>query len=162
MEKPITELYQKDEPSRLMKRANYWRAAAAFVAVLTLAVCVNFVCTLDRNSFSKKLFSAVIASTLGGWAVISLLHFGSGDMKNEARHAKAVLGSPRETIEGKLVLTNERVYIKKGVTMRKVLIELDGRPVKSLQLNERKLKLVESRETTKVVSSSGFVAAFEE
>ncbi|MCR5809218.1 MAG: hypothetical protein K6G56_06605 [Clostridiales bacterium] len=160
MDKQIIELYEKDEPCLLEKRARIWRAVALGVAFLTLTVCVLLVININRFHFNKELAAAIAVCTVGGWTVISLMHFPAGDSHNEARHAKAILEAERETVPGKLTVTDERIYIKKAVTMRKVLVE-NGEEKKSLWINERKLGAVKGLETKTVYAANGFVAAVE-
>lgn len=161
MERHVIELYSADDIPRLKKKERRYTAAAVIFGVLTLAVCVLF-CILSRTYDQKRmLLYTICSSTIGGWVVISLAHFAVAEVRRAIAHTKAVLEGERNAVDGKFTLTNERLLVKRGVSM--VRVDVAGAPrVASLQLYDKKKALFNAAKAVRAYSVHGFIAAYEE
>lgn len=161
MERNLIELYSTDDIPRLKKKERLYTAAAVAVGLLTLAVCVFF-CILSRTHDPKKmLLYSICASTIGGWIVISVVHFAIDEVRRAIAHTKAVLEGERTAVDGRFTLTNERLIVKRGVSMLRV--DVDGVPrLASLQLYDKKRALFSAEKAARVYSVHGFIVAYEE
>ena len=107
------------------------------------------------------LLYTICASTIGGWIVISVVHFAIDEVRRAIAHTKAVLEGERMAVDGRFTLTNERLIVKRGVSMLRV--DVSGVPrLDSLQLYDKKKALFNAEKATRVYSVHGFVTAYEE
>ena len=160
MERKLIELYSPDDIVRLRRRRRTVTAIAAAAALVTLAVCVFFCARTTAKNAGRMLLCAVIASTLGGWVVITLVRFFIDEYKRGEKHVKAILEGEREPVDGKFTLTNERLSVIRGVSMLRIRVE--GAPrVASLQLYDKKKKLFDGAKARRVYAVHGFAAAYE-
>ena len=160
MERPITELYRRDEPMALQRRARAWIVVAALVGVAALAACAGL-CALARPSNWRRLLLYTAAvSTLGGWIVITLSHFVIAELKHAQKHVEAVRDGAREPIDGRIVLTDERIRVKNGVAMRRARVE-GSEGSRSVQVYEKKAAKLRGVRTARVYATHGFVTAYE-
>ena len=160
MKQETVELYHAEELTALSKKQKLWRTAAIIIALITLALCITFCVLTEKNNTARMLISAIITSTVGGWIVITIVHFAMADIKAAEKHIKAVLEGEREAVDGHFTLTDERVRIIKGVSMQKVDVEGADR-IPSLQLYSGKVKAFPKELRGRVYAVHGFIAAYE-
>ena len=111
----VMELYGRQDLKRLETKYRNARIAAALIAALTLGLCVLFCCLTDTHNAGSMEKAAVAVSVLGGWTVIYLYHNVVSDRRTEIGHAQMLLEGERETIEGVLALSQERMRIRGSI-----------------------------------------------
>lgn len=160
MEKKVIELYGENEPSLLRKKRLAWITAAAAVMVLTVAVCIFFCVKTRPTTAGRMLVYTIAASTLGGWIAISILRFVIADISYAIKHTETMLKEERETIEGSFGLTDEKLLIKKGVSMQRVNVRTKSGD-RHLQIYSKKAKYLDCEKAVRAESVMGFIVAYE-
>ncbi len=161
MKSRITELYHPEELDELRRKIRRGTVITVLIGLLTLAVCVALCCFVTPKNATTLLLGTVVASTLGGWAVISVSYFGVEEHKNAYKHCEAMLSGERERIDGTYELTDERLRVKRGVAMRR--IRVDGVPrVGSVQVYDKKADRLKDVHHGALYTVYGFVTAYEE
>ncbi len=160
MENRIVELYDASDLAALKKQRRVWIGVAVAVGVLTLALCILF-CLLTRpQNEQTMLWSILITSAVGGWIVITLLHFRIDECKWALAHTEAMLSGEREPVEGSFAYTEEYTRIRKGISMRRVAVS--GAPkVPTLEVYEAKVRRFAPEKAVRVYSVYGFITAYE-
>lgn len=159
MEKTVIELYNERELDALGKKLLRLRVIAAAVGLIALGFCVYFCATANSANAKMHYIYTVIASVLGGWAVISLRCFAINDVKAALRHVKTMLEGESETLFGSFTPTGERLFVKNGVAIRPVRCESEGR-TQLLQLYDKKAELFDAG-ASRVRTVYGFITAYE-
>ena len=155
----IRELYSPEDISRLEKKIKRERLWIPGLAALTLAVCVALCCLTTTANAEKMELAAILTSTAGGWLVIYRRIYGLQEARNELLHARHLLDAPRETLTGRLTVTNERMRIKNSIRFRVLLLE-DGAKTRRLKVNETRVRALRSLDGKEVALSlaEGYVA----
>ena len=133
----INELYSPEEISRLEKKRKVWRAVFWCVALAALAVCaVLALLTRTANELQMRRL-AILVSIAAGWADLYIRRFVIADTGHEITHARMLLDSERETCEGVLTVTKERLRIRNSVAIRMVHLDDHG--------TVRRIKIIETK-----------------
>lgn len=159
MESRFEKLYSAEETASLKKKALGWTLAAVFTGAAALLICVIF-CVSAYITESRELFPAtVITSIAGGFAVITIVHFPLADVRAAIKHSEAMLEGEAETVEGRFTVTNERLFVRKGVGMVRVKVE-GNELVRSVQIWDRKKELFDGS-AIRVRTVYGFITEYE-
>ena len=159
MESKFEKLYSAEETAFLKRKALRWTLAAVITGAAALLLCILF-CVSAYKTESRELFPAtVITSIAGGFAVITIIHFPLADVRAAVKHSEAMLEGDAETVEGRFTLTNERLFVRKGVGM--VRVKVDGNDlVSSVQIWDKKKKLFDGS-ALRVKTVYGFITEYE-
>ena len=157
----MIELYQKNELDKLRYQLFIQIAVLAAVAVLTLASCIAICTRVSTYNSKELLYWCVGISIVGSWIALSIRIFGIDGTRSAIKHTAAMLEGERETVTGTFTLTDERVRVRNGVSLIRVLCDSPER-VGTLQLYERKRERFNAQNTAKVQTVYGFVVAYEE
>ena len=157
----MTWLYSSEETERRAASARAFRLAAWIVGGTALAVCMALCCLVTTGNAARVFRAVVAVSAVGGWAVILLLRLGYFPASAEARHAEGILNGPRETLEGRLTVSDRAFTIPKSVRVRAARIEQGERAVPA-QVDERLAGwLPENGAEVRLITVHGFIAAYE-
>lgn len=156
-----TDLFSGEYLARLRKKRRSSLVAAALIGGLALFCCV-LLCTLTRTGNADRMaLTAIAVSTVGGWAVLSLLMFPAADAKHELRHAEMLAAGPEETLCGAVRFEPGTMRIIGSIRFR--TLRLSGAE------GERRVKVCASRaallpegKELALTVVNGYVAAFEE
>lgn len=156
------ELYSYEELASLKKRKAAAVAVAAAIALVTLALAIVCCIKADRHAPKEMLIRAIVISTVGGWIVISLVHFLIDELTYAIKHSRAMLEGEKEEVGGRFKLTDERWLVKRGVAITEVKAEPDDpsprAPVR-LQIYDKKKKRFDEA-AVRVETCHGFITAF--
>ncbi len=109
------ELYSPDELGRLEKKAKRAGLAAAGIAAAALTACVLLCCLTSLDNAASMERATVAVSILGGWSVIYLYNTPVLNLRRELGHARMLLEGERETLEGVLELSKDRMRIRGSI-----------------------------------------------
>ena len=159
----IRELYSRQDLQRLKKTSKRAGLAAALIAAATLIACVLLCCltTLDNAAAMEK--GAVAVSVLGGWIVIYLYNNPVKELRYERGHAEMLLEGERETLEGVLTLSKQRMRIRGSIRFYPLTLT-DGdetRRSKVIASRAEALRAMEGKRLRLYVVN-GYAAAWEE
>lgn len=157
----MIELYQKNELEKLRCMLFFQIAILAAVAAITLTACIVICTKVSAYNSKELLYWCVGISTAGSWIALSIRIFGIDGTRSAIKHTAAMLEGERETVTGTFALTGERVRVRNGVSMIRVLCDSSER-VGTLQLYEKKRKRFNAQNTERVQTVYGFVVAYEE
>lgn len=160
MDNCVKELYSEGELRSVRKKLWLLRGIAVCITLVFIALCVISCVKADRHYPVPALIRTIIISVIGGWAVITLRILAISRTACVAAHIKAVLEAPREEIEGSFTLTNERIFIKNGVPMRKVRVS-GKNGGETVQIYDKKAKLFDARNSVKIRTAYGFITEYE-
>ncbi len=160
MERKIVELYSAAEIDSLRKKRRVWIVVTAVIGALTLGLCIWFCAKTRTQNAPQMLRNTLLTSLIGGWIVITLLHFCVEDCTCAIAHTEAILSGERETVAGTFAYKKEYTRVKRGVTMRSVAVSGAGRTA-LLQVYDAKEKRFDPARTHLVYSVHGFVVAYE-
>ena len=107
--------------------------------------------------------AAVLSSILGGWIVIYLYNNPVKDLRYELGHAQMLLDGERETLEGVLALSRQRMRIRGSIRFYPLILT-DGdetRRSKVIASRADALRAMEGKRLRLYVVN-GYVAAWEE
>ncbi len=157
------ELYQPSELERLETRSKRAGRAAAILAAATLAVCVLLCCLTDLDNAARMERATVIVSVLGGWTVIYLYNNTVQDLRHECGHAKMLLEGERETIEGVLEVSKERMRIRGSIRFYALTLTDGAEKHRSKVIASRApaLRAAEGKRL-RLYTVNGYAAAWEE
>lgn len=146
----MTDLYTMDEARRMKKRADFGRAAALALALISTAACA-VLCFFVNTQNAHALFAAVLmVFTLGGWAAIVINRLISRPARAEAAHMQGILAGEREEMEGEITLQKNVLQIPKSIQVQKVhlknesgtvLLNVDARLSSRLPGNGKRVRL---------------------
>lgn len=157
------ELYSRQDVKRLEKTSKRAGLAAALMAAATLGVCVLLCCLTDQDNAAAMEKAAVLSSILGGWIVIYLYNNPVKDLRYELGHAQMLLDGERETLEGVLALSRQRMRIRGSIRFYPLTLT-DGdetRRSKVIASRADALRAMEGKRLRLFVVN-GYVAAWEE
>lgn len=160
MEKTIIELYSESDLALLRRRCRLWIAAAVLIGAAALCCCV-FNCIKVRPSTANELLvKTICVSVIGGWAVISLVHFVILDIMYMIRHTEAMMSADREAVSGTFYVSPETLHIKKGIAIRNVTVG-ENDDVGSVMIASVKAERFSKMITNTVYCVHGFIVACE-
>lgn len=157
----MIELYQKNELEKLRCMLFFQIAILAAVAAITLTACIVICTKVSAYNSKELLYWCIGISTAGSWIALSIRIFGIDGTRSAIKHTAAMLEGERETVTGTFALTGERVRVRNGVSMIRVLCDSSER-VGTLQLYEKKRERFNAQNTERVQTVYGFVVAYEE
>jgi hypothetical protein len=161
MKRKMIELYQKNELEKLRRVLFFQIAMLAAVAAIALTACIVICTKVSAYNSKELLYWCVGISTAGSWIALSIRIFGIDGTRSAIKHTAAMLEGERETVTGTFALTGERVRVRNGVSMIRVLCDSSER-VGTLQLYEKKRERFNAQNTERVQTVYGFVVAYEE
>ena len=158
----ITELYSREELSRLRKKQVFLRTAAILIAVLGLGACVVCCIRTGTRNAVRMEYTAIVVSTLTGWIVIAMGVFSLRPLRREIAHGEHVLAGKREKRTGVLTIGPDTLRIKGSISIRPAVLE-DGPERTTLHVNARKANLLPpSGSRVTVYTVYGYAAAWED
>ena len=116
MESKRIDLYNCKELKKLKRMLIAMRAAAVFIAAVSLAVCIFFCIGTTTANAQSQLIKTLIASTLGGWAVITLRITAIRHYKYAFVHYEAILNGDEEPFDGSFEVSDVITRIHGGVS----------------------------------------------
>ena len=119
------ELYRPEELTAAKAAQKRTGTVMLVVAGLGLVACVLICCFATRKNLRLTLPLTIGASTLAGWVVIFLSHSRHQGAKAAVRHTELMLTGPRERFEGRFTLLDGAYRVKRGVSIRKVVLRED-------------------------------------
>ena len=130
------------------------------IGAIGLAVCIVLCTATTRKNQGTMLPFIIGTSIAAGWIVVFLSHAKFGKARAEVKHVDLMLTGERETFAGHITQTDEVRRVRNGVTVRKVLADVNG--------HTRVLSIGESRAATMPRTFDGavetvydFIAAYE-
>lgn len=160
MKEGLVELYDDGDMARLRRQITRARLIYGAMAVAGLMACLTMI-ALTRTGNAARMEPAVIAvSTVVGWLVIYGVLFVIGTRRKELRHATMLREGERQEVRGAVTVTDERVTIRKSVTVRKVEVRGD-QGTQQLRVCESRAEALTSSAVTAVYAVHGYVAAYE-
>ena len=158
----IRELYSPEEISRLEKKRKNWRLAFWRIAALARAGGV-WLCFLTRTANEPQMErAAIVLSIAAGWVDLYIRRFVIAAAGHEITHARMLLETERETCEGVVDVTAERLRIRNSVSIRTVKLTDAGQA--------RRLKVIEEKagalaavngKRLRLYTANGYIAAWE-
>lgn len=157
----VTELYTPEALTRLERKNRIWAWIVCGFAALALAACVILCAgTTTANAAAREL-SVIAVSTVCGWIVIALTVNVLLRGRREAAHERNVLVGERQAHTGDVSVTDERVRIRKSITVRTVLLR-DGESVRRFHVNEEKARALNGApERLTVYTVNNYIVGFE-
>lgn len=160
METESIKLYSAEEARAVKKKRIVWNAVSFLVLAAALSLCAAFCASAYKTETFEMLPYAIVSSIAGGFVYLTLRIFVVADLKAAAEHIEAILTGEAETVDGSFELTDERLFIKKGVAMTKVTVS-DNDRVRSLQIYDKKKKLFDAGRAVRVKAVYGFITEYE-
>ena len=159
----IRELYSRQDIKRLEQASKRAGLAAALIAAATLIACVILCCLTDTDNAAAMEKAAVAVSVAGGWIVIYLRNWPVKELRAECGHAQMLLEGERETLEGVLTLSKQRMRIRGSIRFYPLTLT-DGnetRRSKVIASRAEALRAMEGKRL-RLYAVNGYVAAWEE
>lgn len=160
MKQGIVELYSEADLARLRQQIRRRRAVDAAIAVAALAICVALIISTRTRNAARMELATIIVSTLAGWIVIYGSVFTVMARGRELRHATMLREEERQTVCGDVVVTDERIAIRKSITARRVEVRGEGETERLLVCEERAQALAAAG-ASRLYTVHGYVAAYE-
>ena len=159
----IRELYGRQDLQRLEKTSKRAGLAAALIAAATLAACVLLCCLTDQDNAAFMEKAAVLCSILGGWIVIYLVNNPVRDLRHERGHAEMLLEGERESVEGVLTLSKQRMRIRGSIRFYPLTLQ-DGEETHRGKVIASRAGLLRAEEgkRLRLYMVNGYAAAWEE
>ena len=159
----IRELYSRQDVKRLEIISKRAGLAAVLIAAATLAACVLLCCLTDLDNASVMEKAAVAVSVLGGWIVIYLRNWPVKELRAECGHAEMLLEGERETIEGVLTLSKERMRIRGSIRFYPLTLQ-DGEETRRGKVVASRAGQLRAAEGKRICLYlvNGYAAAYEE
>lgn len=159
----IRELYGRQDIERLEKTSKRAGLAAALIAAATLAACVLLCCLTTTDNAAAMEKAAVWTSVAGGWIVIYLWNNPVRDLRHERGHAEMLLEGERETIEGVLALSKQRMRIRGSIRFYDLTLQDGEEKHRSKVIASRAPMLrAEEGKRLRLYVVNGYAAAWEE
>lgn len=160
MKKGLVELYGDDDLARLRQQIQRARVIYGAMAVAGLAACLTMIALTGTGNAARMELAVIAVSTVVGWLVIYGLLFVIGTRRKELRHASMLREGERQEARGAVTVTEERVTIRKSVTVRKVEVRGD-QGTRQLRVCESRAEALMSADIVAVYAVHGYVAAYE-
>lgn len=157
------ELYSREDLARLEKMTKRAGWAAAIFAAATLMACVLLCCLTTQANAARMEKATVAASVLGGWIVIYLYNNPVKDLRYERGHAQMLLEGERETLEGVLELSEQRMRIRGSIRFYPLTLTDGDEKRRSKVIAARADALrAKNGKRLRLYVVNGYAAAFEE
>ncbi len=157
------ELYSREDLARLEKKTKRAGRAAAIFAAVTLMICVLLCCLTTQTNAARMEKATVAASVLGGWIVIYLYNNPVKDLRYERGHAQMLLEGERETLEGVLELSEQRMRIRGSIRFYPLTLTDGDEKRRSKVIAARADALrAKNGKRLRLYVVNGYAAAFEE
>lgn len=163
MDQTVHELYSPEDLAGLERKERRALTAAIAVSAVTLAGCVLLCCLAGRFDTALLEKLTVGLSILGGWVAITLFNFPVKESRRERVHAKMLLETPRECLEGVLEVSTERMRIRGSIRFYALALR-DGETVRRSKVIAERAGLLRSENGKKLrlYTANGYAAAWEE
>lgn len=159
MHEEIIELFQDKDIEEMQKRVRRQKLALMILALLALAVCLVLIfCTGTQNAPYMEI-ATVGVSTLAGWVIFYRAIYAIMPLKRELSHAQMLHEEPREVVVGEVAITDERIFIRRGITARRLEVRGADRTAKVLMCESR-LKILDGVGQATFYTCHGYLAAF--
>lgn len=164
MEEGFVKLYSRDELPRLKRKVRALIAAAAAVSAAAVLAVALLAVSAGRTLSIAAMPWAIAVSILGGFIVITLLHFPISDTRAEIKHIEAILAETENggasTVAGQFRLTGEMLLVRKGVVQLFVSTSEDDKPG-SLRLLRSRKALFPAERAVRVKTVYGYITEYE-
>ena len=160
MKEEMVELYSEADLTRLRQQIRRRRILHAVIAAAALAACIALIANTRTRNAARMELATIIVSTIAGWIVIYGSVFKVMARARELRHAAMLRGEERQVSRGEVVVTDERVAIRKSITARRVEVRGEGAPERLL-VCEARADALASAGAHAVYTVHGYVAAYE-
>ena len=159
----IHELYSRQDTERLKKTRKRASRAAAAIAAAALTDCVLLCCLTDIDNAAAMEKAVITISVLGGWIVIYLCNHPVRELRWELGHAEMLLEGKRETIEGVLTLSKERMRIRGSIRFYPLSLK-DGEETRRGKVIASRAGILRAEEgkRLRLYLVNGYAAAWEE
>lgn len=159
----IQELYSRQDLQRLKKTSKHAGLAAALIAAATLTACVLLCCLTKPDNAAAMEKAAVAISVVGGWTVIYLWNNPVKDLRCELGHAQMLLEGERETLEGVLALSKQRMRIRGSIRFYPLTLT-DGNETRRSKVIASRAEALRATEgkRLRLYVVNGYAAAWEE
>ena len=158
--KEVVELFSDADLERLRRQIGRRRTFHMALAAVALATCVGLIAMTNTRNAARMELTAIIVSTVAGWIVIYGSVFTVRARARELRHAVMLRGEEREEARGDVVVTDERIAIRRSITARRVEVRGEGETRKLLVCESRAKALAAAGAKT-LYTVHGYVAAYE-
>ena len=158
----INELYSPGDISRLEKKRRTWRLVFWTIALAALAGCVGLALHAHTANELQMEHAAIVLSAAAGWVDLYIRRFVIVDTRHEITHARMLMEETRQSCEGVLTVTRERLRIKNSVTVRMVQLDDHG-SVRRVRVIESKAGVLSglSGRRVRIYTANGYAAAWE-
>lgn len=160
MVQQIIELYSETDLTRLKRKIKRWRTALWILAVCALAVVLRLIALTSTGNAAQMEHAVIAVSTVAGWIVIYCSIFVVTAGQRELSHANMLRSEERQTVQGVVKVTDERVAITRSITARRVEVHDNGEPHLLLVSESRADALAAVGEAV-LYTAHGYVAAYE-
>lgn len=160
MREGIVELYSDADLDRLTKQIRQRCAANSLIAAAALVACIAMIACADTRNAASMEVASIIVSTVAGWIVIYGSVFVVSVRRRELRHAAMLHEEERQTVSGVVMVTDERVVIRRSITARRVEVRGEKETQRLLVCESRAAALAQAGADT-VYAVHGYVAAYE-
>lgn len=159
----IHELYSRQDLERLEKKTKRAGRAAAVIAAAALTVCVLLCCLTTQANAPLMEKATVAVSVLGGWTVIYLYNHPVKELRLERGHAQMLLEGERETLEGVLALSEQRMRIRGSIRFYPLTLT-DGDVTRRSKVIAARADMLraENGKRLRLYVVNGYAAAYEE
>ena len=159
----IHELYSRQDLERLEKKTKCAGRAAAVIAAAALTVCVLLCCLTTQANAPLMEKATVAVSVLGGWTVIYLYNHPVKELRLERGHAQMLLEGERETLEGVLALSEQRMRIRGSIRFYPLTLT-DGNETRRSKVMASRAEALRAMEgkRLRLYVVNGYAAAWEE
>lgn len=156
----VVELFGDTDLKRLRRQIGRRRAFHIALAALALAVCLGLIALTNTRNAARMELTAIIVSTVAGWIVIYGSVFTVRARARELRHAVMLRGEEREAVCGDVVVTDERIAIRRSITARRVEVRGEGE-TRRLMVCESRADALAAAGARTLYAVHGYVAAYE-
>ena len=160
MKEGLVELYDDGDLARLRGQILRARVICGAMAVAGLIACLTMIALTGTGNAARMEAAVIAVSTVVGWLVIYGVLFAIGTRQRELRHATMLREGERQEVRGAVTVTDERVTIRKSVTVRKVEVR-GAQGTQTLRVCESRAEVLTSPDIAAVYAVHGYVAAYE-
>lgn len=160
MKQEMVELFSDADLARLRRQIRRRWMMHAAIAALALAICIGLMVNTRTRNAARMELMAIITSTAAGWIIIYGSVFKVMARGRELRHAMMLRSEERQAVRGEVVVTEERIAIRKSITARRVEVRGEGELERLLVCESRADALAAAGART-LYTVHGYVAAYE-
>ena len=160
MTQQIIELYSDEDVAKFSRQIKRWRIALWIFTACALAACLRMIALTDTENAARMEGMVIAVSTVAGWIIIYCSIFVVTARRRVLSHANMLRSEERQTVQGSVAVTNERVPIIRSITARRVEVSGDGEPRRLLVCEDR-ADVLAAAGAAVLYTSHGYVAAYE-